>query len=443
MLPGVALAARRAGGRGAGGAGAAAAFAAVVSGGAGGGGGSVATGGGTVLVVEVVLVLVDVDVVVALVSAAAVSALRPFDPQAVVSAASRRSPVARDRGVNARYLRLGARSIAAPTSTSATSTPTLTRFTDTIDGGEVEVRRRDVEFGAADGTTLRGWLYEPEGVRSGGPAVVMTHGFSATIDMALDGYASVFCDAGLTVLVHDHRHLGRSDGEPRQLINPWRQARDQIAALDWLCTQPGIDGTRLGVWGSSFSGGQAIVLGAVDQRVRAVVANVPFVGGFADDRPVDVRYEELRSALLDDGADAPANATEAPAGPIAVVKEGDTDARAFLPQAEAARWFLDAGRREGAGWENHVLLQRAFGTSPAFDPAVCVPYLHAAALFVVATEDDVAPTATALRVFEEAREPKDRVMIEGHHFTPYSGDALDRAATAARDWFVRWLHGGN
>jgi hypothetical protein len=30
-------------------------------------------------------------------------------------------------------------------------------------------------------------------------------------------------------------------------------------------------------------------------------------------------------------------------------------------------------------------------------------------------------------------------MIEGHHFTPYAGAALDRAADAAAAWFTRWL----
>jgi dipeptidyl aminopeptidase/acylaminoacyl peptidase len=300
--------------------------------------------------------------------------------------------------------------------------------------------RRDVEFAAADGTTLRGRLYVPEGVKSpGASGVLMTHGFSATIDMALDAYASVMCEAGLAVLVYDHRHLGGSDGEPRQLVNPWRQTRDQMVALSWFAEQPEVDGSRLGVWGSSYSGGQAIVLGAVDERVRAIVANVPFVGGFADARPVDERYDELREALLDDSASGPANATEDPTGPVRVVNEPGSEGRAFMGHPSAAEWFLDVGRRPGVRWQNEVWLQRAFGSSPTFDPGVCIPHLHAAALFVVATEDDVANTEAELLAFDRAPEPKELVMIDGHHFTPYSGDALARAATAARDWFLRRL----
>ena len=69
--------------------------------------------------------------------------------------------------------------------------------------------RLDVELPAHDGVTLRGWLYRPGGAPDApGPAVVMTHGFSATRAMALDRFAEVFAEGGLTVLVYDHRGLG-------------------------------------------------------------------------------------------------------------------------------------------------------------------------------------------------------------------------------------------
>ena len=53
----------------------------------------------------------------------------------------------------------------------------------------------------------------------------VTHGTSATLTMCLDRYAEVFCNAGLAVLLYDHRNFGLSGGEPRQLINPWLHAR--------------------------------------------------------------------------------------------------------------------------------------------------------------------------------------------------------------------------
>ena len=160
--------------------------------------------------------------------------------------------------------------------------------------------RTDVEFPGHHGTTLRGWLYAPDTCpAAGAPGVVMAHGFSATKEMGLDAYAEVFCAAGFAVLVYDHRNLGSSDGEPRQEINPWAQARDYRRAIDWFAAQPGVDGERLGIWGSSYSGGEVLVVGAVDERVRAVAANVPFADmpgtDYGDAVASDERWEALRA----------------------------------------------------------------------------------------------------------------------------------------------------
>src|SRR5688572_31948156 len=64
---------------------------------------------------------------------------------------------------------------------------------------EDAVNRTDVEFNA-EGTTLRGWLYRPEG-DGPVPGVVMAHGFSAVKEMYLDSFAEVFAEAGLAALV--------------------------------------------------------------------------------------------------------------------------------------------------------------------------------------------------------------------------------------------------
>src|SRR5438093_12863607 len=111
------------------------------------------------------------------------------------------------------------------------------------------------------------------------PAVVMAHGFSAVKEMYLDGFAEAFAAGGLGALAFDNRNFGASDGEPRQEIDPWAQVRDYRHAVTWAQTRPEVDGDRIGVWGSSYSGGHALVLGAIDQRVRCVACQVPLVSG--------------------------------------------------------------------------------------------------------------------------------------------------------------------
>ena len=303
-------------------------------------------------------------------------------------------------------------------------------------------KRQDVEFTGHGGTTLRGWLYRPS-VEEPAPGVVMAHGFSATREMSLDGYARVFAEAGLCVLVYDHRNLGASDGEPRQEINPWAQARDYRYAIGWFGARPEVDADRIGIWGSSFSGGEVILLGACDERVKAVVANVPFaaLGGDIDYSDTRARFEEMRAALLDESGKGPADTRDAPPfGPLAVVEEEGNALPAFLTQPESKEWFLRLGNQPGTLWHNQVTLQNAFGGEPVYDPGVCVEYIAPTPLLmVVASEDRLAATVDSQAAYERAGEPKRLVMIEGHHFAPYEGPALARASETARDFLVEHL----
>jgi len=98
----------------------------------------------------------------------------------------------------------------------------------------------------------------------------MTHGTSATITMVADRYAEILHDAGFAVLLYDHRNFGISDGEPRGEINPWVQARGYRDAIDFVSSLPEIDKARVAIWGDSFSAGQVLVVGACDDRVKAI-----------------------------------------------------------------------------------------------------------------------------------------------------------------------------
>src|ERR1700759_694620 len=123
--------------------------------------------------------------------------------------------------------------------------------------------RHDIEFDA-EGTTLRGWFYSAEGAGPTAPTVVMSHGYSAVKEMYLDAFAEVFAEAGLNALVYDNRNFGASDGEPRQEIDPWAQVGDYRHAITYASTLPEVDAARIGVWGSSYSGGHVLVVAAID-----------------------------------------------------------------------------------------------------------------------------------------------------------------------------------
>lgn len=295
--------------------------------------------------------------------------------------------------------------------------------------------RQDVAFAAADGTTLRGWWYPPAPAAGPVSVVVMAHGFSAVKEMGLDRFAAAFAAAGHAVLVYDHRNLGASDGAPRGRIDIWAQARDYRAAIDWVTAQPGVDPERVAVWGSSYSGGEVLVVGAADDRVRAVVAQVPFAGlPDAAPDPGGARWAALRDAFLAGTRGEPAD----PLGPLTVVSD-DPAVPAFLPQAESWEFFTTAGA--GTAWRNEVTLALDGGPVP-FDPGLAVAHVAPRALLmIVATDDRLAATDVALAAFERAGEPMELLLLEGHHFVCYDGDGFDRSVDATVAFLDRHLGG--
>ena len=140
--------------------------------------------------------------------------------------------------------------------------------------------RTDITFHSGD-DWCAGWLYRPEGFEGPRPLMVMAHGFSGTKELRLPAYAERFCAAGIGVLLFDYRHFGSSGGEPRQLLDISRQHADFRRALAYARDLDWVDPKGVGLFGSSFSGGHVLAVGAADGRVAAIVSQCPFTDGLA------------------------------------------------------------------------------------------------------------------------------------------------------------------
>src|ERR1700745_2648848 len=139
--------------------------------------------------------------------------------------------------------------------------------------------RSEVRF-VGDGVELGAWLYRPKGDAQRCPAITMAHGYAGVKEHGIAKFAEAFANAGFVVLLHDHRTFGISGGEPRQDVDPWRQVADWRRAISYLESRPEVDSKRIGLWGTSYAGGHALVLGATDRRIRCIVAQVPTISGY-------------------------------------------------------------------------------------------------------------------------------------------------------------------
>jgi uncharacterized protein len=126
--------------------------------------------------------------------------------------------------------------------------------------------RSEVRF-VDDGVELGAWLYLPKGDAQRCLAITMVHGYAGVKEHGITRFAEAFANAGFVVLLHDHRTFGISSGEPRQDVDPWRQVADWRRAISYLESRPEVDSKRIGLWGTSYAGGHALVLGATDRRI--------------------------------------------------------------------------------------------------------------------------------------------------------------------------------
>lgn len=294
--------------------------------------------------------------------------------------------------------------------------------------------RTEIEFKTEDGTVLRGWHY-----RDGGgpwPTIIMTHGLAAVKEMYLDRYTEAFTAAGLAAIVFDNRNFGASDGETRQESNPWRQIEDCRDAISFAQTLPETDPERIGVWGSSYSGGHAIVLGAIDRRIKCVACQVPLISGRRNGRRL-IRADQiaaLEAACAEDRRKRYQG--EAP-GMIPVVAP-DPAGVAVLPTPDSWAWFDQTAKTFAPAWRNEVTL-RSVEMFLAYEPGAYIEYVSPTPLlFVVALGDHLTVADEALAAYERALEPKKLVMLKGGHFDAYVAD-FNQASAAARDWFVEHL----
>jgi fermentation-respiration switch protein FrsA (DUF1100 family) len=272
--------------------------------------------------------------------------------------------------------------------------------------------RTDIAFDA-DGTTLRGWFYRPDTAEPS-PVVVMSHGFSALKEMDLERYAEAFASSGLACLVYDHRNLGGSDGAPRGEIDPWRQILDTRLAISFAAGLPGVDSSRIGLWGTS-------------RRVKCVVFQAGTIDSFA---AVSRRTSPDALAALRERFAADMQARVAGAQPemIAVAEPG-SDSYRYLVEG-----FPDLG------YPNRITLRSrdlALGYVPgAFIERIAPTPL----LMIVAGQDELTPADMQIDAYGRAGEPKRLLVLDGaRHYDVYNL-RFDETSAAALDWFLSHLN---
>ncbi|MGH8530005.1 MAG: alpha/beta hydrolase [Nevskiales bacterium] len=297
--------------------------------------------------------------------------------------------------------------------------------------------RRDIEF-KSEGVTCRGWFYRPDAMAKSQrlPTIVMAHGFGGVKEVRLDKFAEGFAAAGFQCLVFDYRTTGSSDGVPRQQWMPDIQIADFRNAVSFARGLPEVDPERIGLWGTSFGGGHVISVGAVDRRVKCIVALVPFLDG-RESAKVMIGEAALgegmkqmiaeRERIAAGGAPAQVPIAALNGEPQAILNDPAEIAWARLAAVPVPTWV---------NWVTSPSVEALF----EYCPIALIDRVAPTPLLLIASETDaVIPLALSQAAFARALEPKRLKVLPFAHFEIYEAPARSAAISEAVDWFAKHL----
>ena len=291
-------------------------------------------------------------------------------------------------------------------------------------------QRLDLTF-EVKGEILQAWLYLPMGVKKP-PVVVMAHGFGALRNFGLQPFAENFAARGLASLVFDYRCFGQSGGKPRQLVSIGGQLADWRSAVNFVRGLDQVDGERIALWGSSFSGGHVVVTAARDQGVRAVVSQVPHVDGMASARRLGLGFiaKGAVDGLKDLGRAALGRKPHY--APIA----GPPDSRAFLRTPDCQEGYM-AIVNDDAPWTN-AFPARTFLWVANYRPTASAPLVKCPLLVVAGRGDSLIPYDAVVKMAQKA--PRGEIIkLDCGHFDPYVEPLFPMVVKAEADFLVRHL----
>ena len=294
----------------------------------------------------------------------------------------------------------------------------------------VSTHREDVWFNSGS-DRINAWLYRP--ARAGdAPLLVMAHGLGAVRTMRLDAYAERFCAAGYACLVFDYRNFGDSEGAPRQLIDIRMQLQDWTVAVAYARTLPGIAPDRIGLWGTSFSGGHVIATAARLPGIAAVVSQCPFTDSIASLGTLS----PLVSARITAKATRDLVGARFGASPVMVPTAGNPGEVALMNAPDAYPGYLKLVP-DGTELRNEVAARIGVTILP-YRPGRLVAKVPCPILFCICENDSVAPSGPTRRYAATAPRGGVKLYPEGH-FAIYVGEAFERVIADQLEFLSRHL----
>lgn len=291
-----------------------------------------------------------------------------------------------------------------------------------------------IEF-YSEGVRMAGILRSPDERAGPCPAIVQGPGWLGLKDAKLYlPYHEALTGSGYHVLIFDYRGFGDSEGD-RGILLPQLQLEDLVNAVTYLTTLDEVDSNNIGTFGSGGTGGgNAVLLAAVDKRVRVAVSQVPVADG--EDWLHRMRREyEWQEFLARIKADNEARVVSG----IGEMVHPREEIMVATPERKKNNVKGDVDGRIPTS-----VPLRCAEAIMRYKPIDVVAQVSPTPLMFIGVEDDaVTPTDHTTDLYEKALAPK-KLIMQRHttHYAAYKqyGDQVIPEIVA---WFAAGFDGGS
>jgi fermentation-respiration switch protein FrsA (DUF1100 family) len=267
-------------------------------------------------------------------------------------------------------------------------------------------------FFYSDGLKLSGLVYQPDDLRPGErrSTVICCHGYTGMKDVYLLPVPERLAAHGHVALAFDHRGFGKSEGVRARLI-PTEQVEDIRNAITFAGTLPAVDPNRIGLYGTSFGGGNVVTVAGTDERARCVVAVVAVGNGERWLRSLRAHWEWLKflDQLSDDRKQR-----------VLTGKSRRVDVTELMPGDPHSRKVIQEKVRASDTYTDGYPLENADATILYKPESVVHQISPRPILFIHSERDGLVPVEQSHSMYAKAGEPKKLVVIPGaDHYDVY------------------------
>ncbi|MCL4117907.1 UNVERIFIED_CONTAM: hypothetical protein GTU68_062931 [Idotea baltica] len=282
----------------------------------------------------------------------------------------------------------------------------------------------------SQGSSISALLYTPENFNENNKysAIVLCHGFAGFKEVLLPAYAEAFAKAGYIVLNFDYRGFGESEGERGRLV-PKLQIEDIHAAIGYVASLNFVDSAKIGLWGTSYGGANAIIAAAQNDLVKCLSVQLTFANG---ERVItgDMSDEEKEKffGMIDK----------------MLAKKEKTGKEMMVPlhkvlTDEQSKGFYERYSKEYDAFDIKIPFLTVNETI-SHKSENHIGDLKIPVLITASDTDSVNPIEESHILYEKANQPKELMVLEGiSHYECYEGEPLKKILAKQIAWFDEYV----